>query len=284
MEQLVTYAFSSCLVKITVAVSTWTDNPLLLNISFNKIQCFTKYMYFMPDTRLYLGDALDRMESSKETLPDVLFDELAAALKSKNIQNVKQVLSGLTDCIINGAYSADYRNQKLLDIMRVYAVYIKETRYKFQNDSTYDIHESFYGITGILQVEEWLFELTKDIFSFISSYDSRKSFEIINTIKSYICDNINCDISLESASKISGLSPGYMGKLFKNETGMNFPDYVNIQRLEKARQLLLNTSLSIAEITEKVGYGSPAYFIKRFKEVYGYTPSSYKKLHTSSGD
>ncbi|MNE66448.1 HTH-type transcriptional regulator GadX [compost metagenome] len=71
------------------------------------------------------------------------------------------------------------------------------------------------------------------------------------------------------------ISPKYLSKLFKEELGVTYTDYITGRRMERATMLIANNDMSIEQIAVTVGYGTTAYFIKRFKEMYGCTPGNY---------
>ena len=68
-----------------------------------------------------------------------------------------------------------------------------------------------------------------------------------------------------------------ISQLFKSEIGVNFLAYLTNIRMEKAKKLLLSTSLSIAEVAEQSGYGDYRVFTKVFKKSEGVTPSQYRR-------
>lgn len=68
------------------------------------------------------------------------------------------------------------------------------------------------------------------------------------------------------------MNPQYISQLFKNEIGVGFLTYLTSIRMEKAKSLLLATSLSVAEIAEETGYNDYRVFTKVFKKTEGITP------------
>ena len=78
-------------------------------------------------------------------------------------------------------------------------------------------------------------------------------------------------------AEVFHLSPQYISQLFKNEIGVGFLAYLTSIRMEKAKKLLLATSLSIAEVAEQSGYGDYRVFTKVFKKAEGITPSQYRR-------
>ena len=85
------------------------------------------------------------------------------------------------------------------------------------------------------------------------------------------------DLSLSVLAEEFHLNPQYISQLFKNEIGVNFLSYLTNIRMEKAKKLLLSTSLSVAEVAEQSGYGDYRVFTKVFKKSEGITPSQYRR-------
>ena len=92
-----------------------------------------------------------------------------------------------------------------------------------------------------------------------------------------INENLSSEISLEEISKRVEISPFYFSKLFKEETGENFIEYITMARMQRAKELLQDRSLSIKEISGEAGYADPNYFSKLFKKVVGMTPTEYRE-------
>lgn len=99
---------------------------------------------------------------------------------------------------------------------------------------------------------------------------------IVQKARKFIDANLADLPSLEGLADILGVSPFYLSKLFKEETGETYINYVTSARLEKARLLLSDGALIIKEISAGVGYADQNYFSKLFKQKYGETPSEYR--------
>lgn len=93
----------------------------------------------------------------------------------------------------------------------------------------------------------------------------------------YLKRNLGREISLQEVADYSGKSASYFSTQFKQEKGQNFIDFLVGLRLEKARELLETTNMTIAQIAEHVGYYSYRYFSKVFKERLGVTPTQYRE-------
>lgn len=106
--------------------------------------------------------------------------------------------------------------------------------------------------------------------------DAMDSNQIISRVKAAIVKQLDRDISLRSIASEVGINHQYLSALFKSITGENFSHYVTRKRIDKARQLLLHSSLKVYEIAELSGYRSEKHFATSFKAMTGLTPTDYR--------
>lgn len=111
----------------------------------------------------------------------------------------------------------------------------------------------------------------------IMSKRTEKSDSQIEAAVTYIKDNFCNNISLDDVSRVINISPYYFSKLFKEETGEGFVEYLTRLRVEKAKELLIGTDMPMKEICQEVGYPDPNYFSRIFKKSFGVTPTEYKE-------
>lgn len=100
--------------------------------------------------------------------------------------------------------------------------------------------------------------------------------EIVESICEYMKEHFAEKISLEDIATNMYLSPIYISKIFKEQTGDSPINYLISIRLKKAASLLKNSNLSINEISSLVGYDNPYYFSKLFKKNYKISPKEYR--------
>ena len=82
----------------------------------------------------------------------------------------------------------------------------------------------------------------------------------------YIQENYSRDISLDDVSSQVNISPYYFSKIFKEETGENFIEYLTRVRIDKAKELLVDANVSVKEAGIQSGYSDPNYFSRIFKK------------------
>ena len=104
-----------------------------------------------------------------------------------------------------------------------------------------------------------------------------------DAVLSYIAtEYANPDLNIEMVASATAANRAKINEILKNEYGFTFSVYLNKLRLAEAARLLHDDDLSVADVADGVGYGSPSYFITLFKKEYGCTPSSYKNHKTTA--
>jgi two-component system response regulator YesN len=100
--------------------------------------------------------------------------------------------------------------------------------------------------------------------------------EMVDRLKRKAEIDYKQDLSLTRIASDANYNLSYVSRLFKAETGTSYLKYLTDIRLQKARQLLRETNLSIGQVAKEVGYRDDKHFIKTFKRVVGMTPSEYR--------
>ncbi len=127
------------------------------------------------------------------------------------------------------------------------------------------------------QLRKWFIDKVTEACRNIISKREEQTNSIIKKAKLFIEENYHKDISLEDVSRIVDISSYYFSKLFKEETGENFIEYLTNIRIDKAKKLLQNRDMSIKNICVDTGYSDPNYFSRIFKKQVGVTPTEYRE-------
>lgn len=144
----------------------------------------------------------------------------------------------------------------------------------FENDSDISIEA---GLTG--RALELLGLLAADPSLIAERVTARRneSSETLNSMEEYIRKHLGEKITLEGLAAYLGFSPSYCSKYIKRKCGMNFLEYLNIQRVERARELLRATDIPVTEIAWQTGFSSLQSFNRVFRSYVSMSPSEYKK-------
>jgi len=100
----------------------------------------------------------------------------------------------------------------------------------------------------------------------------------------YVDEHLQAQISLKEVAEGLHLNASYFSVLFKEQTGLTFSEYLTRRRVQRAKELLAATPLSVAEIAEQVGYQTSKYFVKVFRDMEQVSPSQYRQSVTDAGE
>lgn len=99
----------------------------------------------------------------------------------------------------------------------------------------------------------------------------------------YIAENLSNELTLSEAAQASHVSATHLAHLLKSETGKTFLELVTERRIDRAKTLLAFTSEPAVKIGESIGFGEPAHFARRFRQIVGLTPSAYRLQFRQGG-
>jgi len=143
--------------------------------------------------------------------------------------------------------------------------------------------EDFEGyLAGFRDAAAFLDKLCEDLQDYADKYPAFRmqnmESDLIRNALEYIRENI-ASVTLQDVAVHFNVSYAHLSRLFKKNTGRNFSDYVADIKLDLATDMLKETNLNISEISLKLGYNSPSYFLNKFKDRYKVTPSIYRKKY-----
>ena len=111
-------------------------------------------------------------------------------------------------------------------------------------------------------------------------YMTSKSQAFVSDVISYINAHIQENLTVSGLSEHFFLNPDYFSRLFKKHAHVSVSQYITMQKISTA-QTLLRSGMTVAQVQEKLGYSSYAYFFKTFQKNTGISPSKYKTHYNS---
>ncbi|MBQ4518481.1 MAG: helix-turn-helix domain-containing protein [Clostridia bacterium] len=98
-------------------------------------------------------------------------------------------------------------------------------------------------------------------------------------VVAYINEAYASELTLTAVANRFFMNPSYLSRLFKENTGFTFSEYLNKYRIKKAVELLISTKKNVTEIAFATGFNSSNHFCKTFKSIMGASPLGYRKTH-----
>ena len=126
-----------------------------------------------------------------------------------------------------------------------------------------------------------IIEYTKAQYMNIMQFDGKKNagfyISIVDRIKEHINENYsNPELCMSKIAALFHFSPNYINDIFKTQAGISIPKFILEVRMNKAKELLVETELSIKEVALSVGYDKTNYFPRIFKNTFNASPLEYR--------
>lgn len=207
-------------------------------------------------------------------------EKLQEAIRWGDRQTAQQVMNELLGMIFfvsgNTMDRVKFRVMELVSLLSRAAVQggapeeeILEISYRCQREIGY--------YSSLEAMSLWLSKILHQFADLVfASKDAEYGPMIAQAIR-YIRKHYQDHITLEETASAVALSPNYFSRIFNAKMHISFSSYVNRLRVEQAQRLLLNTQLSLVEISGIVGFEDQSYFSKVFKSVTSLTPGQYRK-------
>ena len=216
----------------------------------------------------------------EEDYPSDLEKPLFEAVTKGDVNEALTIAGKYGDWMIGRASDGDIMAMRLKVLeFSLYAEHLmylnggQTYRYSARNNYLPEIME----MNSASELKEWFISKITAACHNVANKREEKSTDIIKTAKRYIEDHFASDISLDDVSRVVNISPYYFSKIFKEESGLNFIEYLTNIRMNKAKELLTESDYSMKEICSMCGYTDPNYFSRSFKKNVGVTPTEYKE-------
>lgn len=264
-------------IEVSMGIGSWVRNPEQLLLSHDLAEKAIQYRYLLG------GNLLMDMEECRTDQSISLQDSLNKfinALKTGKKESMELTLARMEE-EIKGA---------LVDKSRA-CIYLQQIIRAVGSACMAVVTD----IDAIVRDREMLLQKVMEqktfqqAISLVKDYATRAFEELLNLNSSsgqrqallaldYIHNNyMDPELSLNDICSYLNISTSYFSTIFKEVTGETFMEVLIRTRMEKAKELLLNTTMKNYEIAEKVGFSDPHYFGISFKKMTGKTPTEYAR-------
>lgn len=134
------------------------------------------------------------------------------------------------------------------------------------------------NITTESEIKSFLTHLVSEFSILIKKNAIPKKSYLINQIIEYVYSNLYSDLSNKGIAQEMTVNPSYLSTVFKKEVGQGLMQFIKVARVNEAKYLLTQTSLSLKEISESLQFTNQSYFCKIFKAETSYTPYEFRTL------
>ena len=243
-----------------------------INTSYESAKDISEYKIIYPDISWIKAY---KEKNNRNIDIDIDFEDLKSLLINKDFTNASLYIESKFSKLKQDNLNPKKIKAKALEVFLNVYNHIDESKL-MKNLSIY--LENAINTNTIDEIQLELINMIKFMQTKLENTQESIS-PIIIKLLDHIEQNYQKDLNLKEISDILNINSIYLGQLFQKEIGILFSDYINNFRINKAKDLLSNTSLKASEIGELVGYSNKNYFYRKFKSIVGITPSEWRKLN-----
>lgn len=273
--------FEKLKTTVSAGVSTLCTEPDMLPACYQQAKCCVRQNVFLGAENLFFYSQFEDETMPNEELLDV--NRIKQAMLSGELDELNEELKQNFSAFENRAHKQyDYIDQMCIDALFSISRWALQYNVRFDHildglgTSYTDIYRCdtldkkrcfimalFYATQGKLAEEKPA---------------GRGRSSLAYMAKSCVDEEfMKNSISLEYVANRLHKTPAHISKVFKNELGLNFSEYLTHKRLEKSTELLADMSLKVYEIAGMVGYADTSNFIKVFRKNYGVSPNEHRQ-------
>jgi len=228
-----------------------------------------------------LYDSIKHLNETKTKYyyPIKVEQEIINSVKAGDIKKVEKILEEI--------YNENFKEIQLSgQISRILIYNIISTVIKIMGELGLDLDkfEDAKALHQLFQAEkvndvyDALISVYSVICDFVNHNKKSKNKYLFEKIKKYLDrEYTNSELSLESVAREFNLSASYLSRFFKEQSGVNFNDYIQRLRIEKAKEIFMqNENILVQDVAYKVGYNNSGALIRAFIKYEGITPGEYK--------
>ncbi|MDH8677262.1 response regulator [Fusibacter bizertensis] len=212
-----------------------------------------------------------------EKIKNQLFNDFVN--RNKSFKTTLKYFEGEYIQMLNHKRTTEYAEAILIELLVL--VYNRSHRMTNKTKEEEISHHYLVEIAGRSPMAKLQY-FEKKVSEWFSAYAKMQS-ESFNVITLSAIDALKSDykgeITLEDLALRLNVTPQYLSKVFKDDTGVTFKEYLTELRIETSKEMLRSGEYSIKDICFKVGYNDTSYFIRAFKKFEGLTPKDYQKIY-----
>jgi two-component system, response regulator YesN len=138
--------------------------------------------------------------------------------------------------------------------------------------------ERIFEMDTLPEIRQYLAEIAEKTMAELQGLQTKKEKQVISQVKNYVVEHLaDPELTLSGIARTHFINMSYLSRIFKQETGQNFVEYLTQLRMEKAVKLLKETDMKSYQVAEAVGIVNPHYFGICFKKWTGVSVSDFKK-------
>jgi len=225
-------------------------------------------------------DQLDKLVDADYYYPlDVERELITNIVRGKKEQAIAIIEKVLIENLEKRHLSNEVISQLLFSLTATANRVMQQLKWKSEDvfQEGYNIYTDLLSFESKEQLHTKVIELFKKMQEHYEGLEQPRDALLADQLFDYIHNHYHTDLSLQDIAEHFKLSVGYVGRMFKERTGENFKDYLNMHRVQTAKKLLDEKYIRMDELAKMVGCNNAITFTRMFKKYEGISPSQYGK-------
>ena len=272
--------FNNSDVSITTAVSNITPELSQINCLYEQCSYIMRFKYSLGKAKVIYSDEVPESLSAPSFDLNALKTDLRYLLNSGMREEISAYIESLFANTLKDTNEQTIKNLCFYIIICIQII-LSERDESFQSvfSSENIIWDKLLRFETILDTKNWLMNITYFIHDYLSEKSTTSNGLLVKKIKEYIAKHDFISIQLENISEELYYSPNYLNRIYKKATGETIYDYIIRCRMEKASEMLKDSSVKLYEVAEKLGYTNITHFTNIFKKYIGMKPKEYREKY-----
>jgi AraC-like DNA-binding protein len=266
---------------VRVGVGNYYESMFDIDASYEEAIKVLDHNRILSKSHITMYSDISKKGEKSMQYPLALFEALETAVRNGDVFNIDENITQLVYFMKNENISILRAKNICYDTVNTIS---RELLKKYNHSPLLNkpYIERIYGadLNTFVDIEGVMKEISEDITNYLKEDTDTYELKLLQQIVKYIRDNYpDPEFSLQSLADSLQMSTPYLSQYFKKNTDFTISEYVTRLRMEKAKDLLLKTELSVQEIAVQVGYYSVSSFIRKFREKENVTPGQFKKKY-----
>lgn len=280
-SRIIRYIENFLHITVTVGIGRIIESPACLNDSYETAQKSVMIRALKGGNNVYCICKANPDAKTETVIDSKVESEYLTSFERCDVSSTHLVIDHIY-AVYKGPGVSDAAGLMKLNLQYILLLY-KAARQTGLNPEAllgdeFLLYEKSKTLAGIDNIISFMKEQTDICLDTLAQNRKKGSRKALDIAKEYILDNLHSDLSLDSVSEYVHISPSHLSRLFRQELGQSFIDFVIESRINKAKELLKQGIYKANEVARLTGFNDEKHFYKTFKKNTGFTPNEYKEL------
>jgi two-component system response regulator YesN len=254
-------------------LNTWND----VKVSYKNIHHCLRSLHDTKDSYILCSTEYSDTSELNLTTLEIMEEKLLSAIQYGTAAETYNILIEMRKLLVDAAGISFASRQAYIIHVTSSVLQMLDDEITARSIDSLKVFSRLLSCSNIQTLYEFFFTIIQEYAAQFQMIHKKKSHEAVISVTRLIDTHYKENLTLADLADAVHLNASYLSVLFKNSTGTTVTDYLTGVRLDRAKELLRDTSLKVYEIAEKVGFKTIAYFTSVFKKSEGVTPGEFRK-------